>query len=83
MDFTRSYARLGDAQLLEPGVTGEWSVRDIIAHITTLEEEALTHLPVIMEGGKPPRHSVTHGGIDAFNAVMTESTSGLTLRSVK
>ena len=33
-----------DGELLEPGVTGAWSVRDIIAHVTTRDEEALGHL---------------------------------------
>ena len=58
--------------MLEPGVTGSWSVKDVIAHVTTWEEEALKHLPIILTGGKPPRYSVTHGGIDAFNAATTE-----------
>jgi hypothetical protein len=40
--------------------------------VTWWEEEALTHLPVILAGGKPPRYSATYGGIDAFNAQMTE-----------
>jgi len=67
-----SYADLSDSELMKPGVTGGWSVKDIIAHVTWWEEEALTHLPVILAGGKPPRYSVTYGGIDAFNAQMTE-----------
>ena len=70
--FNESYAGLSDAELLQPGVTGAWSVRDIIAHVTTWEEEALKHLPLILEGGTPPRYSVQYGGIDAFNARMTE-----------
>jgi hypothetical protein len=69
--FTESYAGLSDADLLEPGVSGDWSVRDIIAHVTWWEEEALAHLPHILEGKKPPKYSVTYGGIDAFNAQMT------------
>ena len=32
---------LSDAALLEPGVTGTWSVKDIIAHVTVWEAEAL------------------------------------------
>lgn len=50
-----SYAGLSDSQLIKPGVTGAWSVRDILAHVTTWEEEALKYLPLILEGGKPPR----------------------------
>src|SRR5215468_7337798 len=77
-----SYAGLPDSQLLEPGVTGEWSVRDILAHITTWEEEALQHLPLILKGGRPPRYSAKYGGIDAFNARMTEQKQGLSLSEV-
>jgi hypothetical protein len=80
--FEGSYAGLSDAQLLLPGVTGEWSVRDIIAHVTWWEEEALKHLPRIREGGRPPRYSVAYGGIDAFNALMTEKRRDLSLADV-
>jgi Mycothiol maleylpyruvate isomerase N-terminal domain len=82
-DFEASYAGLSDAQLMEPGVTGDWSVRDILAHVTTWEEEALTHLPLILEGGTPPRYSVAYGGIDAFNARMTERKASLPLATVR
>jgi hypothetical protein len=68
---------------MEPGVTGQWSVRDILAHVSTWEEEALTHLPLILEGGTPPRYSVTYGGIDAFNARMTEQNASLSLSEVR
>jgi hypothetical protein len=80
--FKESYAGLSEAQLMEPGVSGVWSVRDIIAHVTTWEEEALKHLPSILEDRRPPRYSVTHGGIDAFNAQMTEQKGGLSLAEV-
>ncbi len=80
--FKASYAGLSEAQLLEPGVTGAWSVRDVLAHVTTWEEEALTHLPSILDGEKPPRYSVTYGGIDAFNALMTKRKESLSLLEV-
>lgn len=81
-DFEASYAGLSEAQLLIPNVTGAWSVRDIIAHVTWWEEEALAHLPLIRDGGRPPRYSVKYGGIDAFNAMMTEKRRALSLREV-
>jgi hypothetical protein len=68
--------------MVEPGVTGAWSVKDILAHVTTWEEEALKHLPLLLKGEKPPRYSVTHGGIDAFNAQMTERKAALPLAGV-
>jgi len=80
--YQESYAGLSAARLMEPGVTGDWSVRDILAHVTTWEEEALKYLPVILEGGTPPRYRVTYGGIDAFNALMTERKKNLPLSEV-
>lgn len=81
-DFEASYAGLSESQLLIPSVTGAWSVRDIIAHVTWWEEEALEHLPLIRDGGRPPRYSVKYGGINAFNALMTERRRGLSLGDV-
>lgn len=77
-----SYAGLSDAELLVPGVTGAWSIKDIIAHVSWWEEEALKHLPLILAGGRPPRYSVTYGGIDAFNAKMTAQRKDLSLAAV-
>ncbi|MCL7455142.1 MAG: hypothetical protein M8467_19060, partial [Anaerolineae bacterium] len=37
---------------------------------------------VILAGGRPPRYSVTHGGIDAFNARMMAHKKHLTLVEV-
>jgi hypothetical protein len=80
--FTESYAGLTDEQLLAPGVTEDWSVKDILAHVSWWEAESLKHLPEILLGIQPPRYSVTYGGIDAFNAQMTELKRSLTLREV-
>ena len=82
-EFNQSYAGLSNVQLMEPGVTGAWSVRDILAHVSTWEEEALKHLPLILKGGTPPRYSVQYGGIDAFNARMTEQKRSLSLAEVR
>ena len=76
-----SYAGLSDSQLTESGVMGNWSVKDILAHVTTWEEEALKYLPLIITGGRPPRY-IQYGGIDAFNAQMTEQKRGLALSDV-
>lgn len=70
--FLASYSGFTDAQMVQPGVTGEWSVKDIIAHVTTWEEEALKSLPLLIQGLRPPRYKDLYGGLDAFNALMTE-----------
>ena len=80
--FQQAHAGLSEAQLMIPGVTGTWSVRDILAHVTTWEEEALKHLPLILKGGRSPRYSLTYGGIDAFNALKTEEKGNLSLAQV-
>jgi hypothetical protein len=75
-------ADLSGAEMVAPGVTGTWSIKDIIAHVTSWEEESLTHLPLILAGEKPPRYSVTYGGINAFNAQTMEQKRNLSLAEV-
>ena len=81
--FQESYAGVPDAQLLEPGVVGDWSVKDVLAHVTTWDEEALAHLPTIIAGGRPPRYATAYGGIDAFNALTAKRKRGLSLAEVR
>jgi G3E family GTPase len=76
-----SYAGVPDSHLVEPGVVDDWSVKDILAHVTTWEEEALKHLPLLIAGGTPPRYAA-QGGIDAFNARATEDGRRLSLAEV-
>lgn len=82
MDLAESFNGLSTEQLQQPGVVEDWSVKDILAHVTWWEEEALKHLPFILQGGRPPRYSVLYGGIDAFNAQMTEKKRALSLAEV-
>jgi hypothetical protein len=77
-----SYAGLSDSEMVEPGVIDIWSIKDIIAHVTSWEDESLKHLPLIIAGKKPPRYSVTYGGIDEFNAQMTDQKRNLLLSEV-
>ena len=81
--FEAAYAGLPEARLTEPGVAGDWSVKDLLAHVTTWEEEALKYLPLILAGGRPPRYSAQYGGLDAFNAQVSERKRGLPLAEVR
>jgi len=81
--FNESFSGLSDEQLVEPGVTGDWSVKDILAHVSWWEEESIKHLPLILQNERPPRYSVLYGGINAFNALMTEQWRGLSLSEVR
>ena len=51
-----SYCNLTESQMTQPGITGKWSVKDILAHATTWEEEALKSLPLIMHSRRLPRY---------------------------
>lgn len=81
-EFRASYRGLTDEELIEPGVTGEWSVRDLISHVTWWEEEALAHIPTIVGGERTQRYSTAYGGIDAFNALMTRQRAHRPLAEV-
>ncbi len=72
-----SYAGLTEVRMAQPGVTGAWSVIDILAHVSAWENEALTHLPHILEGKRPPKYSDLYGGIDAFNALKVRESRAL------
>lgn len=80
--FNESYAGLPDASLVEPGVVGDWSVKDVLGHVMTWEEEALKYLPVIARGERTPRYA-SQGGIDAFNARVSEEKRSLSLTEVR
>jgi len=81
-EFRDSYAGFSDSQMTDALVTSTWTAKDVISHVTWWEEEALKYLPLIAEGRRPPRYSVMYGGIDAFNALMTEERRCLSLREV-
>ena len=81
-EFKDSYAGLNEAQMSKPGVIEGWSVKDVLAHVNTWEEEALKYLPVVLQGKKPPLYAVKYGGLDAFNAKMTAEKRDLSLPEV-
>src|SRR5262245_13584701 len=83
LEFCESFAGLSESQITKSGVNGVWSIKDVIAHVTTWEEEALKHLPDILKGIRPQRYSVLYGGIHAFNAKMTENKQKLSLSEVR
>jgi hypothetical protein len=80
--FTESFAGLSGRAMETPGGIGDWSVKDLIAHVTTWEEESLTHLPGIADGVRQPTYASAFGGLDAFNALMHERKASLPLSEV-
>jgi uncharacterized damage-inducible protein DinB len=79
----QSFSDLRDSDLMQPNVSGNWSVRDILAHITTWDAEALKNLPLILNKQKTPLYSSTFGGINAYNQLEQEKKRSLTLPQIK
>ena len=59
---------LPDEALLQPGVTGDWSIRDLLAHLTVWEAELVTALMRLQQGKKPDRLLHALADRDAYNA---------------
>lgn len=78
-DFQASFEGLDDERMLVPGVTGTWSVTDILAHVAVWDAFSLERLPGILT----TREHGTHVDTDDFNARMTEAKRGLSLDEVR
>jgi uncharacterized protein (TIGR03083 family) len=54
-------------ELTVPGPVGEWSVKDLLAHITAWDVDLLTNLGKFKRGQKPGRTAWDSDGIQAQN----------------
>jgi hypothetical protein len=59
---------LDDDQMLEPGVIGDWSVKDILVHLSLWEAELVTLLWQAREGRKPTTAQLSRETVDELNA---------------
>lgn len=58
---------LSEAELLQPGAVGEWSVRDVLQHLSIWEAETIQLILGFRRGRRPPSERFT-GEVDALNA---------------
>jgi hypothetical protein len=58
---------LSAGELTEPGAVGEWSAKDLLAHVTAWEVDLLTNLGKFKRGQKPGRTAWDSAGIQAQN----------------
>ena len=77
--FNDACAGLSDAASKQPGIVEGWSVKDLMVHVATWEDETLKALPLIMQGKRPPRY----GGVDNFNERQNEANSTLSLKEAR
>jgi hypothetical protein len=60
----KSMSDIQETDLVKAGAVGEWSLKDVLAHVSTWEEETLKALPLLIEG----KRAAAYHGIDRFNA---------------
>ncbi len=62
-----SFAGLTEEQMREPGAAGEWSVRDILAHLAAWDRAQTEGYREMLEGKRPPVLDFDEEAIQAFN----------------
>jgi hypothetical protein len=64
-----SLALLSNEQLVQPGVEGEWSVKDILAHMTAWEKRMIRWVGETLRGQVPemPAKGMTWDDLDQLN----------------
>lgn len=58
-EFLQAIEGLEQAELHEPGVVGEWSIKDLLAHHSRWEGELVTMLWQAREGRRPDRAEIS------------------------
>lgn len=79
----RTCASLVERQMLAPGAQGEWSMKDILAHISAWEKYLLDRLSYVMTG-HPPQYPImtTWEDVHRFNAQVYAENKDRPLASV-
>ncbi len=75
-------AEASEARLTEPGVEGDWSLKDIIAHLTYFETWATDCLMAIRRGEPLPQPEYQGLSVDEENALIHERRQSWPLADV-
>jgi uncharacterized protein DUF1706 len=77
-------AQVGEDRMTTPGVEGDWSVKDVIAHITAYEQRTAERLEAIAQDTEPPAAPWPAGlEMDARNAWLYEAHRNQPLAAVQ
>ncbi len=77
-------ARLTPEQMNQPGVDNEWSVKDILAHLTTWDKRGMAWIAAATRGETPtmPEDGATWEDTDALNAAIWQANRARLLDEV-
>jgi uncharacterized damage-inducible protein DinB len=62
-----AFEGLTEEEMLEPGVCGEWSVRDILAHVAAWDRETTAMFQAMLEGERHYFLDLDEDGLEQFN----------------
>ena len=80
--FLEAIDGLSDEQLEQPGVVGDWSVKDIMYHLTMWEAELVKLLWQAAQGLQPTTAQFGKTPVDELNAVWSLQAHNRTLEQV-
>ena len=82
-NIERICASLSEADMVKPGAQGEWSIKDILAHISAWEKYLLDRLGMVMAGAPPLYPAMkSWDDIHRFNAQVYAENKDRPLTSV-
>jgi uncharacterized protein (TIGR03083 family) len=58
---------LTEEEMLEPGVCGDWSVRDVVAHVAAWDREVTATFAAMLEGERLPFLDFDEDELEQFN----------------
>ena len=68
-EFEALLATLNEDQLNTPGVSGDWSIKDILAHLVAWQKRTLAYLDAVARQGEPGVESISSDAeMDELNA---------------
>ena len=74
MKMLATLEKIPEEQLLVPGVIGDWSIKDLLTHLTMWEAELVTMLWQIERGRKPSTAHFGPKSVDQLNDEWHQST---------
>lgn len=71
-----SFAGLSDEEMVMPGVAGDWSIRDILAHLAAWDRATTEAFRAMLEGEHPDFIELDEEGIEIFNQEQHSASLG-------
>ena len=62
-----AFEGLSEEELIEPGVCGDWSVRDVIAHVAAWDRETTAMFAAMLKGERHYFLDLDEEGLEQFN----------------